>query len=140
MKDFQFFIDKGDVRKQTKDTALAKSIIKDSFQRLNFVKSHSINKDNSKYILENIYESLRELADAKLLIDGFKSYSHEATISYLKKFKEFREEEIVYFDELRRKRNGIKYYGEDVDITDVKSSLDFAEKIIPKLKKLTEKQ
>jgi len=44
----------------------------------------------------------------------------------------------VVFDQLRKKRNGLKYYGENADIEETKSALEFASKTMPKLKKITE--
>ena len=94
---------------------------------------------NAKYIVENIYDILRELIEAKLALNGFKSYSHEATILFLKKFPEFKESEIRFMDNLRRIRNGIKYYGKDIEINETRKVIDFSRFILPKLKSLVKK-
>ena len=44
-----------------------------------------LQKAKPKYILENAYEAMREAADSVLYVDGFKSFSHEASIIYLAK-------------------------------------------------------
>ena len=98
-----------------------------------------LNEKNAKYIVENIYDTLRELIEAKLALNGFKSYSHEATILFLKKFPEFRESEIRFMDNLRRIRNGIKYYGKGVEMDEAKKVIDFSRFILPKLKLLVKK-
>ena len=139
MIDFEYFILKGDVKKQIKDERLANLLIKESFDRLEFVKSLKLNEKNAKYIVENIYDTLRELIEAKLALNGFKSYSHEATILFLKKFPEFRESEIRFMDNLRRIRNGIKYYGKGVEMDEAKKVIDFSRFILPKLKLLVKK-
>ena len=69
--------------------------------------------------LENAYEAMREAADALLYLDGFKSYSHEASIAYLLR-KGFGESEIIEIDRFRKIRNGIKYYGRDCNLEDAK--------------------
>jgi len=56
MIDFDYFITKGDVKKQTKDIVLAKSLINESLDRLKFVKRLKSNKENTKYIVENTYD------------------------------------------------------------------------------------
>jgi|SRR3989338_9456375 len=139
MIDFEYFTSKGDVKKQVKDERLANLLIKESFDRLEFVKSLKLNEKNAKYIVENIYDTLRELIEAKLALNGFKSYSHEATILFLKKFPEFRESEIRFMDNLRRIRNGIKYYGKGVEMDEAKKVIDFSRFILPKLKLLVKK-
>lgn len=88
--------------------------------------------------MENAYEGLREMADARLVLEGFKSYSHEASIAFLKKFPSFELGELEYFDHLRYLRNKIKYYGKDVSLDEAERSLEFAKKIKNKLKKLVE--
>jgi hypothetical protein len=139
MVDFEYFILKGDVKKQVKDERLANLLIKESFDRLEFVKSLKLDEKNAKYIVENIYDILRELIEAKLALNGFKSYSHEATILFLKKFPEFKESEIRFMDNLRKIRNGIKYYGKDIKINETRKVIDFSRFILPKLKSLVKK-
>ena len=134
MVDFEYFISKGDVKRQTKDERLANLLIKESFNRLEFVKSLKLNEKNAKYIVENIYDALRDLIEAKLALNGFKSYSHEATILFLKKFPEFKESEIRFMDDLRKTRNGIKYYGKNIELNEAKNVVDFSASILPKLK------
>ncbi len=134
MVDFEYFISKGDVKRQTKDERLANLLIKESFNRLEFVKSLKLNEKNAKYIVENIYDTLRDLIEAKLALNGFKSYSHEATILFLKKFPEFKESEIRFMDDLRKTRNGIKYYGKNIELNEAKNVVDFSASILPKLK------
>ena len=109
MKDFELFVQNGDVKKQAPDNNLSDSLIKDSIKRLEYSKSPHLSEENAKYIYENAYESLREAADALLFIKGFKSFSHEATISFVQRFDEFSVREISEFDRMRVKRNGMKY-------------------------------
>ena len=82
VKEFEFFIRKGDVRRQSSDLALSHATLQGALDRLQFAKTITT---PTKYILENAYEAMREAADALLYKDGFKSYSHEASISYLLK-------------------------------------------------------
>lgn len=134
MNEFEYFLRKGDVKKQSPDENLSKATFKDSLERLEFSKN-LLQKVKSKYVLENAYESMREAADSILYRDGFKSFSHKASIVYLLK-KGFNEQDILEFDRFRKIRNGIKYYGGDCDETDAKDAIEFAEKIINKIKQI----
>ena len=135
MKDFEYYINEKEVKIQSPNKIQSLSIFnaaKERFQRANrFPKI----KEEAKYILEDSYDSIREACDALLIKDGYKSYSHVASIVYLRKFK-FEENIIRKIDRLRQLRNGIKYYGENVDLKDAIDALDIAEKIIKKIEEL----
>ena len=79
---------------------------------------------------------MREAADSILYKEGFKSFSHEASIVYLIK-KGFSEQDLTEFDRFRKIRNGIKYYGRDCDESDANSAIQLAEKIISKIKEIS---
>jgi len=134
VKEFEFFLGKGDVKKQSPDKNLSSATFKEGLERLEFAKG-LLNKARSKYTLENAYESMREATDALLYLEGFKSFSHEASIAYLSK-KGFSEQEIIEFDRFRKIRNGIKYYGRDCEQSDAIEAISLAEKVIGKIKKI----
>lgn len=136
MKEFDFYLRKRDVKKQSPDENLSKATFKDSLERLELSKG-LFKKVKPKYVLENAYEAMREAADSLLYKEGFKSFSHEASIIYLIK-KGFNEGDINEFDRFRKIRNGIKYYGRDCDEVDAELAISLAEKIIGKIKKILE--
>jgi hypothetical protein len=105
---FEEYISKGLVKKRRKNRRLAKSLLASALDRMNFAKS--ILKDKPKYALELAYEAVIELIDALLALEGFKSWSHEANIAFLRKigFKEF---EVRRVNLSRKKRHSSKYYG-----------------------------
>jgi len=136
MEEFEDFIKSGDIRIQEKNNILAEALIKSSEKSLKNLKRTIIDDLNAENVVSDVYDIIRELIEAKLSIEGYKSYSHEATILFLKKFKEFSEFEIVFLDDLRKIRNGIKYYGKEVTIEDAHKALNFMNLILPKLNKL----
>lgn len=132
VKEFAFYLDKGDVKRQKPDVNLSAATLNEGEERLEFALSLQKNA-KPKYVLENAYESMREAADALLYAQGFKSYSHEASISYLPK-DSFSDAERSEFDRFRKIRNGIKYYGGDCTEEDAENAIALAQKIIPKIK------
>ncbi|MBI2656919.1 hypothetical protein HYX03_04210 [Candidatus Woesearchaeota archaeon] len=132
VKDFEFFLKKGDVKSQSPDKNLTYSAFKDSLERIEFAKQ-LLHKAKPKYVLENAYEAMREAADSILYLRGFKSFSHEASIVYLTK-EGFNEKDILEFDRFRRIRNSIKYYGKDCDLSDAEQAIKLADVIIAKVK------
>lgn len=139
MKDFRLFVVSGDVKKQMPDVHLSDSLVKDSISRMKYAKSSALSEESAKFIYENIYEALRETADSILIVSGFKSFSHEANISFLQRFEEFSSAEIKEFDRMRMKRNGMKYYGKPCPVSDAKEAIEFADKLLKKLLSLQRK-
>lgn len=134
MMPFEHFLETKEVRKSTPDKNLARSLIKDMHDRIN--KSMMLDiRVFSKIIFENIYDALRDFCDALLALDGFKSYSHQASISYLYK-KGFDFSLLEEFDQLRYKRNSSKYYGEMVSESDTTRMKDFYLLIKDKIDKI----
>ena len=134
VKEFNFFVQKGEVKKQSPDINLSNATFKESLDRLELANS-LFGQAKPKYVLENSYEAMREAADAVLYKEGYKSYSHEASIVYLKS-KSFSDSEIYEFDRFRKIRNRIKYYGGDCEEKDAKSALDLAKRLLGKIKQL----
>ena len=83
MIEFKYYLDKGEVKKVRRDVALAKSLINNLSDREKMVLKYSL-KD-ALIIYENLYDCLRGMCDALLALDGYKSYSHQASITYLRK-------------------------------------------------------
>ena len=126
-----------DVRKISKDLELAKSLKKDLLERAE--KALKLDtKEFAKIIFENIYDSLREFCDVLLAVDGFKSYSHEASISYLKKYA-LDDSVVLALDRFRYKRNGSKYYGKEITKDDAVEIKRFYFENINKVKEILDK-
>lgn len=123
MDDFEIYIKDEKVKKQASDTELAKSLISDAKQRIEKINQLDI-KSFSKIIFENVYDALRSILDAILAVDGYKSYSHEASIVYLKKYK-IEDSVLKEFDDFRYKRNASKYYGKSVSAEDALDIINF---------------
>lgn len=122
MIDFEYYLDKGDVKKAKKDIALAKSLMNNLSEREKMVLKYDL-KD-ALVIYENLYDCLREMCDALLTLDGYKSYSHQASITYLRKYG-FDELFVKKLDNLRFKRNSSKYYGKGLTEDDAKEIKEF---------------
>lgn len=131
---FQFYINENLVRKESPDLAEAKSLIEKSFQRMEFIKQLNIDENNSTFIFEDIYECLREAAQALMSLDGYKPYSHEAVISFLKEFYKFDEYEITTFNRYRILRNNCVYRAAKASVDTCNSAIKFLDTFLPKLR------
>lgn len=134
MEDFESFIKRGIVKKTFPNIPRAQKLVKDGRNRLKDVELLDIEK-TPKFVFENTYDAIRDFLLALLLKDGYKTISHEAPIAYLLK-KNFDIYIIEKLDQFRYKRNGSKYYGEEISIEEAKDIKEFYLKIKEKINKL----
>lgn len=97
----------------------ALSFFTSSLQAVETAKIIQLNKNTSKSVLRELYEGLRGYCEAIGYLNGYKFFDHES-ISYF--LRDYLKEYSIFtkFDRYRKLRNGINYYGEDVDIERVK--------------------
>ena len=133
MKEFKYYLEKKAVKKQTPDANTARATATAGIERMKFAKI-LLKNHKPKFVLENSYESIREYLDAILYLKGYKSYSHEATISYILEIG-LSLSEANQIDILRKQMHGIKYYGEQTTKKEASQAIKTAENIINKLRK-----
>ncbi|MCK4589581.1 MAG: hypothetical protein KAT77_04000 [Nanoarchaeota archaeon] len=122
------------IREVGKNDEMARSLLQFIELRLNSIKRFDSEKETS-LIVESYYEVIKELITGLMVIDGYKTTSHEALIIYLKKFyNEFDEYEINLTDELRKLRNKVSYEGYLIDESYLKRNQLEIKGIIKKLK------
>ena len=138
---FKHYLKIGKVKNQTPDPEEARALFKQSEERMQYIQLKDINKTTAKFVLEDAYEAAREAAQSLMSIKGFKPYSHEATISFIKEFhsSDFNEEEINKFDHFREMRNNSVYRAVEVAEADARESIVFAETIIRRISMLIKK-
>ena len=119
-----------EIFKIRKDIERAKSIFEIAKDRLNLIKIYP--KEKIYKIIEEYYESIKELIISYMYFEGFKILSHIKMIEWFaQKNQILSETEIRLIDNLRKLRNGTLYYGEKVN----KTFLDNNEKNIKEITK-----
>lgn len=116
MRNFDYFLMDKKVKNVRPDIELAKSLLKNVEER----ERTTLKLDPAEFyliIFENFYDCLRELLDVILALNGYKSYSHEAAIAYLRDF-DFPYNKMLDLDRFRIKRNNSKYYGKSPQTDD----------------------
>ncbi len=126
--EFDYYLKIGLVKKSFVDRNRAKSLIKIASERLTLAKK----LENPNFKLEMSYEAIIECIEAIMSLKGYKSYSHEANIAFLKNIG-FQESEIIKIDNLRKLRHRSKYYGESISKEVSKNAIKVAEITIQKL-------
>ena len=138
---FKNYLNIGYIKKKTPDSEEAKALLEKAKNRIGYTESREINDKTSQFVLEDAYEAIRESAQALMSVNGFKPYSHEATISFIKEFysSHFNEEELHKFDRFRQLRNDSVYKAKIVNNEEAKASILFAIEFINKVNSLLNK-
>ncbi len=133
MKDFERFIEEETVQERTPNPSQGKSLKNKSRKRLDYVKYREVSKENADLILEDAYESIREIINAFLISEGYKSYNHEASIVYAFEELDISYEKVNKLNKFRELRNDSKYRGEDITKKEAQDTLELAEDLVPRL-------
>lgn len=110
------------------DNELIKSLRKTSENKTKSEKKLKLTPVTSASKISLAYDSLREILEALSIKEGYKIYNHECYTYFLKEIlkQSLNGDE---FDELRKIRNSINYYGKDITINE-------AEDILKRINKL----
>lgn len=131
MEPFDYYLKSNLAKKISPNVFRARFLIKDMDLRLEFLKEIDIEKF-PKFFFEHLYDIIRDFCDAILFAEGYKSYSHEASIAYLlNKGIDFMT--VKKLDIFRYKRSGSKYYGEPITRDDARNINELYLKIKSKL-------
>lgn len=135
IREFQYYIDNNLVKKGSPDLNEADALMNKADGRFHFsIKIREIHENTAPYIFEDIYECLREAAQALMAQKGYKPYSHEALISFVKESFTFSEHDIISFDRYRILRNKTVYKGEKISEEVCREALSFLNSFLPKIK------
>lgn len=139
---FESYLELGKVKRKTPDYEEAKALFEQSKERMEYTRLKDINQKTAKFVLQDSYEAVREAAQSLMSIRGFKPYSHEATISFIKEFysDNFNDEDINKFDHFRQIRNNSVYKAVKIMEEDAKSCIFFAKKFIQKVQHILNKK
>ena len=142
LKLFKEYLKIGIVKKIKVDFIRAKSLIINSERKINSLneklKKIGFRDDNANEYLENCYDSIMLLIRAKLFLEGYNSSgvnAHEAEVSYLRNIG-FNEDEVQFVNQMRFFRNGMLYYGTQLDKEYAEKVINFTKKLYIKLKNI----
>ena len=129
----------GILRSKQKDIEKIKSIINSTEVNANVAKTIKLNEDTATLIFREIYESIRQLGDAKWGILGFEPRNHEVSMEVLKEFDIKDKIKLNSLDRFKKTRHDINYRGFRTTISQTEEILEFwnkcGEEIIRILKK-----
>jgi hypothetical protein len=124
----------GKAKKVAPSSIRATSIFKSSRQAIETAQNIPLTQNSLKSVLRELYEGLREYCEAIGYLNGYKFLDHES-IGYFLRDILMEQTMFAKFDRYRKLRNGISYYGEEVDIETVKEAVEEVPRLIKALEK-----
>lgn len=91
------------------------SLIKSSNNKLQSSEQLTLTETTAASKLSLTYDSLRELLESIALKNGYKIYNHECYTAFLKEILN-ESQRADQFDDLRKARNAVNYYGKEISI------------------------
>ncbi|HLC51083.1 MAG TPA: hypothetical protein VJH90_01780 [archaeon] len=137
---FDYYLKENLVKRESADIGEAMSLFKRARDRLKYIQEQKINEFNSPFIFENIYECMREAVQSLMSLRGYKPYSHEVLIAFLKEFYKIKSSDINNFNRFRMLRNKIVYRAQVVSVEACKEAFDFLVYFLPLLEKELNKE
>ncbi len=113
--DWRDCIDRGRVKEVRKNPEQARSLIELAKRRLESIKKRK-DYEYPQLLIEDYYETMKELMSALIAIHGYKSYSHECLISFIQEFyaDTLAQSQLRFLDDLRKLRSDILYRGREI--------------------------
>ena len=122
---FQYWFIKRGLRYRQRDNEKIRSMINSAEVNVIVTKEIKLNKNSATLIFREIYESIRQLGDAKLWLQGYEPLNHEVSMEILKEFYTYpidktikdRTKGIIMFtadDEEEDGRKSLKIYNKDL--------------------------
>ena len=118
-------IKEGRIRQRSIDKEKIKSLIVSSKSNAEVALSIDLNQKNSTVIFREIYESIRQLGDAKWWIEGYEPLDHDVSLEILKNLNIKSSIELNFLDRFRKIRNDANYRGFKVTETQTREVISF---------------
>ena len=115
------------------DNNLIKSLIQSSNKKLKSQKKLELDDDTSSSKVSLSYDAVLELLEALAISKGYKIYNHECFTAFLKQV--MMESELGdKFDNFRKIRNSVNYYGKEISSAEANPLIDDMASFIVELK------
>jgi hypothetical protein len=133
------WIKAGGLRNKQKDIEKIKAMIISSEINAKVAQSIKLNENTATLIFREIYESVRQLGDAKWGLLGFEPGNHEVSMEILKEFDIKDKVKLNSLDRFKKTRHDVNYRGFRTSVSQTEEILDFwnkcGEEIIKVLKR-----
>jgi len=135
----EIWLKTGIIRNRQRDAEKIKSMINSAEINAKVTRNIKLNEDTATLIFREIYESIRQLGDAKWWLLGYEPSNHEISMEVLKEFAIKEKLKLNSLDRFKKTRHDVNYRGFRATISQAEEILDFwnncGEEIVKILKK-----
>lgn len=115
----------GILRKREIDKFKIKSTLESAKDTALVAKSIKITDKSATLVFREIYESIRQIGDAKWWSIGYEPQNHDISLSILKSMEIKNKVKLNFLDRYKQIRHNANYQGEKVSETQAKEIIDF---------------
>ena len=118
----------GRLRIRQKDPLRVKSMINSALINAQVTEEIKINEKSATLVFREVYESLRQLGDAKWWLFGYEPLDHEICMETLKEMKITEQIRLNHISRFRKIRHDANYRGYRVTVSQAEEIIDFWQK------------
>ncbi|MFH1505911.1 MAG: hypothetical protein ABIE94_02885 [archaeon] len=123
------------VKKVSVDSNLVASLLNSSSKKMETQKMLELNEVTAASKVSLAYDALRELLEAVAISNGYKIYNHDCYCAFLKEIL-IKSELGDEFDDYRKLRNQINYYGKEISVVEAGAILENLGRFLKKIRML----
>ena len=128
-----FLIREGRLKLRKPDIPRVKTMLESAKDNMRVVKKIPITYDSATLIFREIYESIRQIGDAKLWSIGYEPIGHDVSMEILREMKIKEAVRLHGLDRFRRMRNNANYRGYKITIEQAIEISDFWERCVKEI-------
>ena len=136
----QYWIMKGALRNRQRDLEKIKSMINSAEVNAKVTQEINLDDKTATLVFREIYESIRQLGDAKLWLIGYEPQNHEVSMEILKESDIKDKIKLNSLDRLKKIRHDINYGGFRASIGQAEEILEFWDKCGIKILRMLKKE
>lgn len=138
-EDIEYYLRERLVRLRTPDSSIIKTLIGSAEEKAKAVKMLQVDENTATLVFLGLYESIRQLGDAKWWQIGYEALSHEPSMRMVQESNITETTKLAKLDMFRRIRNDANYRGQKITVAEAKEILEVWDscsyEIIEQLKK-----
>ena len=124
-EDIEHYINEKMLRPRIVDLNIVQTLIESAKEKANAAKLLPVEDKTAVLIFLGLYESIRQLGDAKLRIQGYEALSHDVSMKILEESEIKEKAKLQKLDRFRRIRNDANYRGQKISLAEAQEILEF---------------
>ena len=126
-EDIERYVSGKMLRPRIVDFNVVQTLLESAEEKAKAAKMLPVSSDTATLIFLGLYESIRQLGDAKLRLLGYEALSHDVSMKILEESEVKEKSKLQKLDRFRRIRNDANYRGQKISVAEAVEILGFWE-------------